>query len=311
MSGWTGLRRVRFESAMSEFAECASREDAACATVSVEKARGLEPDNLRVRVAQAELLILAGDLPGADATLVAMFFDADARAFGVSAVAIDAQRLAQQDREVRGAALLALGDLAARRGDSVIANARWLEAASLVDEKLLPPRRARTERAAAVDRARQASDLQAIREDFTRLIGQARGDTMDAFHTNMVDMSTRIGKVSNEAARKKLLNAIDSAQRAALLSHQLAAFGRVREEWFTTGGVVYPAGSEVEMKFGWMRTQYARQAAERRQSVSLTQFRDERLVADLKKGLEAALLEAERQMSEGMLAASENARPEP
>ena len=295
--GVTGAHKHRLNQAMAGFALCLADSEATCAAEKLELARSIDPASVRVRLAQAELQLLLHDPVAAEGTLVELF--------NVSpASSIHGQSLAQHEPIVRAEALLAVGDLAAERRDFARAEARWTEAASAVDSRLITQRRARLERLKEERRTHDADELTGLRTDFEKLLDLAQADSIDEYNARMVGLLLRISRIPNVSAQEKLRGAISASQRAAFLAHRRALINAARDEYRTTGRYTYDREERSPLAYGWMGSQYQANRVDRQQLITSDDLVNDNALLRIESSLPVALNEARRLVDLGLELAS-------
>jgi hypothetical protein len=287
-SSFAGAQRVRYGRAMQSFASCAAAADARCAAPALETLRAIDPANVRTELAQAEMRALAGEADLASSLLVhalrltppppgvrrnarpvggVQLLAGPAKSAPTSFADIEPETLAKLPSEVRGDVLVLAGDIAALRGDVKQADALWTEAAGIIDEALVEPRRERaTSKKDATD-ARLSGELAAIQDDFEKLFDESKSGSDGASYAATA-LRTRVQNVSPQLARQKMTLSIDAADRCA----KMVRIRRLSQNAPTLGGWTRPsppiAPSEADMaKNSWMRSNYERELAQYRQSV--------------------------------------------
>ena len=286
--GFTGISRLRYHRALQTFAFCAADADAACAAPALETLRSVDPENVRTELAEAQMRALQGEADVASTMLVraihapvpaapprrqrptvgAQMVLGVATAAPPAVVDVDPQALAKLSSEARGDALLLSGDLAALTGDAKRADARWTEAAGVVDDALIAPRRARLATKGEDNDAQLSADLSSIREDFFKLFDQARSGSDGASYAATA-LRTRVQTVSPPLARQKLTLAIDAADRCANMVRARTASRNAPSlgGWRRPDPPIAPSETDLS-KYPWMRSNYERQMEQYRRNVA-------------------------------------------
>lgn len=242
--GWTVVRRWQLATALRTYAECAAQADVGCAGRALERVRQLEPDSLRARFGKAQMHALLGEaqlavgaLDETLASVVPRTRDEHKTKEGVGqapvlvwgravlvkhqtpsspkAVEISPDQVARLPSDLRGDVLLVLGDIAALQGDPSSAEARWTEAAAVVDEEtIVRPRRDRLRAKLNAQEQQRADELSSLRADFGRLFAAARTGADASFPAKVEALRQRVMAVADEGARTKLLLALGATRQA-------------------------------------------------------------------------------------------------
>jgi len=232
VAGFTGVQRTRYGRAMATLAVCAANADTPCAGRALEEARAIDRDNVRTRIGQAQLRVLLGDPGAAEQALVEVFATESfpvVRKVGTQPLQIDADRIAALDPAVRSELLLVDGDIAAAQAQPDRARSRWTEAALLVDDSLVRPRRERLAHDVAESGARTSAMLRQLRDDFESFFLASESGQLESAQLGARDLRERLKGLSSETARQKLGLAIDASQRAAVVARQRKAEGEPGE----------------------------------------------------------------------------------
>ncbi len=222
VAAYTVVQRTRYRRAITSLATCAADADTACAGRALEEARAIDGDNLRTRIGQAQLRVLLGDADAAEHSLVETFADPPkghapiVHKVGTAPLHIDADGIGSLDAGVRGDLLLVDGDIAAARSQADLARSRWTEAATIVDEALLRPRRDRLDRRAAEGEAQMSASLRRLRDDFEKLFAASEAGQLEGSQLIARDLRDRVQRLTSDTARQKLGLSIDAAQRAMM-----------------------------------------------------------------------------------------------
>jgi hypothetical protein len=287
VGGFTAVERVRYHRALEAFAFCAAGADPSCAATALETLRSVDPENVRTELAEAQMRALQGEADVASSMLTRVLHvpaPAPARkprptvggiiVLGVANTAspavadVEPQALGKLSSEARGDALLLAGDIAALAGDATRADARWTEAAGVVDDALIAPRRARLASKKDDNDAQLSADLSGLRDEFFKLFDQARSGSDGASYAATA-LRTRVQSVSPPLAQQKLRLSIDAADRCAKMVRARGLSQNVP----TLGGWRRPdppiAPSETEMiRNPWMRGNYDRQMEQYRRNLA-------------------------------------------
>jgi hypothetical protein len=244
VSAFTGVQRVRFARALESFDLCAALADATCAGAELETARSIDPAHARTHIAHAELRALLGETGAAEQALSQALAPPsflqrlaslrrvpspgatagqggaaspgrglEAPSIPVDALDGDSEAIANLDRSARGELLLALGDIAALKGQQQRARSRWTEASALVDaDGLVKPRLDRMSSREDAGVATVSAELAQLRADFERFFfAVLEGAESVQFQSR--DLNGRVRKIGSEAARNKLSLAVAAAER--------------------------------------------------------------------------------------------------
>jgi hypothetical protein len=251
VSSFTGVQRVRYARALTNFDVCAALGDAACASAELETARSIDADQPRTHIAHAQLRAVLGEAAAAEQSLSQALARpsllqrlvgppkatsapsaasasppsarrgeppasnrvSDATPVPLETLDSDSEAIAHLDRATRGEVMLTLGDIAALKGEQQRARARWTEASALVDAAaLVKPRLDRVSSREEAGLASVSAELDQLRADFETFFGAVL-DGAQSVDLQVRDLNGRVRKIGNEAARNKLSLAIDAGER--------------------------------------------------------------------------------------------------
>lgn len=316
---YTGVQRTRYRRAMAALATCAADADTTCAGRALEEARTIDRDNLRTRIGQAQLRVLLGDPDAAERALVEVFATKSStvapivRKVGAQPLQIDVDGVAALDTAVRGDLLLVDGDIAAASGQVERARVRWTEAAMLVDESLVRPRRDRLAARIANGEAQMSASLQQLRDDFEKLFIASEAGQTDGAQLIARDLRDRLRGLASETARQKLGLAIDATQRAVAIARQRKSEGESASAAWSGSGKPEPpdppTADDVRRNPYAQRYYDQRMADYRRALDRWTQSQNENdrrksvRVGDLSATLATVMAQARTLFEEGMRAA--------
>lgn len=290
--GFGGVKKLRYQRAMTTFAWCAADADAGCAAAALETLRSVDAGNTRTKLAQAQLRVIEGETDTA-AVALRPFAPAAARAPSVEMMpvdgrfrgyvaepppipvgAIDTELLAKAEPGVRADVLLLVGDIEALRGDSKRAQARWTEAAGIVDDGLVAPRRRRLAAKADGAEAKLSSELEDLRSEFNKLFELARSGS-DGETYAATALRTRVRSASPALASQKLALAVDAADRCNRMvrARRLSVNAPSEGSWRQPDPPIAPSESEMS-KHPWVRENYARQQQQYYQNLARWQAQE-------------------------------------
>ena len=259
--------RNHYNGAVATFERCAADANVECASSALEALRSADADNDRTKIAETELRVLQGDADGMIPLLARFIALGGAASRGGVRMApvdpsgaLDPDMLSKLDPAVRGDLLLLSGDIAALRGDGRHAEGRWGEAASIVGESLVAPRRARLAATASAQDARVSSELDAIEGDFRKLFELARAGS-DATSYALSALRGRAQAVQPLLAAQKLGLALDAtAHYYQIVRSRMAMASQFIAQRLHTAPPVPPSDEELAKRPS-LQSQYARQKA--------------------------------------------------
>jgi hypothetical protein len=313
---FVGVQRARYRSAIRTFDQCAAEADAIGAATALERLRSLDATDVQTRIAEAEMLDLGGDGEGASAALGRALQPKPSLATAPMPQ-IDPDALDKLSSGARGDALLVEGDVAALLGDAVKANARWTEAAGIVDESLLAPRRRRLDDRQQGAQSKLSADLESLRADFDSLFDSARNGS-DGVAYAATAMRARVQTISPPLAVQKLTLAVDAAARCATLTRQQARVDNSPtplRNWTQPQPPIAPSDADAQ-KRPYLRAQYEREQQMYTQNLARWESRKDDLTRqryfadeEIGKTAESLLDQARGLRDDGLALASRSTMP--
>jgi hypothetical protein len=191
-----------FAAALARLRSCVARADSGCANVELSTARKIRPADERLEIAEASLAVLLHQVARAEAN-ARVLENRDKRA----STALDS--------EIRADLLLLRGDLAWAKGNHTEARDDFTAALPLLsDPSLVATRLQRIDAREKAARDQNATELEALRQDFSELFAAAAQGSRELFDLRAAKTQSWVGRASHSEVRQALSLALDAARRA-------------------------------------------------------------------------------------------------